>query len=520
MTREELELQRSLRHDLRTPVNHIIGYSEMLLEEAEDAGQAYYVPDLQRIREAGKQVLTLINDHLDPRKTEEHSADLELMLQELRTPLNAIIGYSEMLQEEAAEQGQEHFVPDLRRIQTAAGRLFALTSDSLDFSKLGTGKLDPQVASSHIPGGRPEGPRITLAHAAASVAGAQYGHGSLLVVDDNEGNRDMLSRRLQRQGYTVSVADNGRRALEMVQREQFDLVLLDIMMPEMSGYEVLEHLKADNTLRHIPVIVLSALDELDSVVTCIELGAEDYLPKPFDPVLLRARISASLEKKRLHDQEVLYLQQIEDEKRRSDNLLRVILPDKIVEELKATNTVRPRRHEGVAVLFADIVGFTPYCDRHEPQEVLPRLQHLVEAYEELVLRYHMQKIKTIGDAFMATAGLLETVERPVLNCVECGVEMIATAQRLPEPWNVRVGIHVGPVVAGVLGHSQYLFDLWGDTVNVAARLESIGTPGSITLSKTAWQQVSDRCYAEALGTVPVKGKGELEVFRFNGFKAG
>ena len=129
----------------------------------------------------------------------------------------------------------------------------------------------------------------------------------------------------------------------------------------------------------------------------------------------------------------------------------------------------------------------------------------------------MQKIKTIGDAFMATAGLLTTVECPVLNCVRCGVEMIATAQRLPQQWNVRVGIHVGPVMAGVLGRSQYLFDLWGDTVNVASRMEKLGAPGSITLSQPAWQQVADQCRGEALGAVQVKGKGELEIFRFKEF---
>ena len=138
-------------------------------------------------------------------------------------------------------------------------------------------------------------------------------HGRLLVVDDNEMNREILSRRLQLEGHTVAVAESGPQSLEMIEANSFDLVLLDIMMPEMDGYQVLERLKSDDVLRHIPVIMLSALDEIDSVVRCIELGAEDYLSKPFNPVLLRARIGACLEKKRLHDQERLYLQQIEDQ---------------------------------------------------------------------------------------------------------------------------------------------------------------------------------------------------------------
>ena len=123
-------------------------------------------------------------------------------------------------------------------------------------------------------------------------------------------NRDTLSRHLERQGHSVAVAENGRQALDMVSTHPFDLVLLDVMMPEMDGYRVLEHLKGDDAWRDIPVIMISALDEIDSVVRCIELGAEDYLPKPFDPVLLRARIGACLEKKRLRDQEVEYLRSV------------------------------------------------------------------------------------------------------------------------------------------------------------------------------------------------------------------
>ncbi len=137
--------------------------------------------------------------------------------------------------------------------------------------------------------------------------------GFVLVVDDNEANRDVLSRRLKRQGHTVAVAENGVQALEMMRTQAFDLILLDIMMPEMNGYQVLEELKADKTLRHIPVIMISALDDIDSVVRCIELGAEDYLYKPFNPVLLKARVSASLEKKWLRDQEQAYVQAVKRE---------------------------------------------------------------------------------------------------------------------------------------------------------------------------------------------------------------
>ena len=174
------------------------------------------------------------------------------------------------------------------------------------------------------------------------------------------------------------------RALDALHAERFDLMLLDIQMPELNGYEVLEQLKADPALRDIPVIVLSASDETERVARCIEMGAEDYLPKPFDPVLLQARIGASLEKKRLRDREVSYLRQIQEEKQRSDDLLHIILPHDVAEELKTTNAVKPRRFENVGVLFCDIVGFTAYCDQHAPEEILTHLQALVEAFERIV----------------------------------------------------------------------------------------------------------------------------------------
>jgi CheY-like chemotaxis protein len=342
--------------------------------------------------------------------------------------------------------------------------------------------------------------------------------GSLLVVDDDESNRDMLSRRLERLGYTVSTAEHGRAALDRLAAEPFDLVLLDVQMPELDGYDVLRIMRADERLRNLPVIVLSASDEVASAVRCIGLGAEDYLPKPFDPVLLKARISASLEKKRLRDREASYLAQIEAERRRSEELLHVILPAEVVAELKLTDEVQPRRHDNVAVLFCDIVGFTSYCDRREPHEVIPSLQRLVEAYEAIALRHDLQKIKTIGDSFMAAAGLLRPLEAPVERCARAGLEMIGAARALEEGWEVRVGIHVGPVIAGILCRRQYLFDLFGDTVNTAARVESHGLPGTVTLSEAAWRQVAGRGAGASLGLVEVKGKGSLELFRFDGFR--
>jgi two-component system, sensor histidine kinase ChiS len=221
------------------------------------------------------------------------------LIHDLRTPLNLIIGYSEMLIEQAQEQGQHDFVPDLQKTHAAGKQLLALINDNFHpicaFERPAgiiatfreqTTAIEKEPASEAFSG-----------YAVPGKAASGGTQGALLVVDDVEANRDVLSRRLERQGYTVSIAVNGRQALEMLRATTFDLVLLDIIMPEMDGYEVLQRLKADEALRHIPVIMISALNELDSAVRCIEMGAEDYLPKPFNPVLLKARIGACLEKK-------------------------------------------------------------------------------------------------------------------------------------------------------------------------------------------------------------------------------
>ncbi len=335
---------------------------------------------------------------------------------------------------------------------------------------------------------------------------------AILVVDDNENNRYTLTRRLEREGYdNLGSAENGRQALEVLAERRIDLVLLDIMMPEMNGYQVLEAMKSDMALRHIPVIVISAIDDLDSVARCIELGAEDYLPKPFNTVLLRARVGASLEKKKLRDQEASYVDRLQGEKKRADDLLRAILPPGAVRELKTTNEVKSRRYDDVAVLFCDVVGFTRYCDQHPPEQVVSELQTLVAAFEEIAARHGMEKIKTIGDAFLATAGLLTTVDEPLLTSVRCGLDMVAAAPTLEPHWEVRVGIHQGPVVAGIMGRRQYLFDLWGDTVNIAARILGQAAPGSVVVSGPVWIQLRNLCKGKSLGMVELKGKGSFEL---------
>jgi CheY-like chemotaxis protein len=338
--------------------------------------------------------------------------------------------------------------------------------------------------------------------------------GNLLVVDDTIDNRELLQVLLGQQGHQVTTAASGPEALELLARKPFDLILLDVMMPVMDGFAVLERLKAHEEWRHIPVLMVSALDRLDAVVNCIAQGAEDYLIKPFNELLLRARVGACLEKKRLRDREREHLERI-------DRLLRAIFPEEVLPELTREGTIRPRRYEKVGVCFVDVVGFTTFCDQHsdQPEYVAGLLKWYVGEFERVAREHRVQKIKTIGDAFMMASGLPQAVDNPVLQLVRCAWDLLAAIRQGPASWQVRVGIHVGPVVAGTLGEQQYSFDLWGATVNIAARMESSGRPGLITLSDTAWQDVAELCRGEPRD-VAVRGVGMMIVWDVTGFRDG
>jgi len=343
---------------------------------------------------------------------------------------------------------------------------------------------------------------------------------TVLVVDDNEDIRTMLKVRLERQGHTVRTAANGRLALESLAQQSADLILLDIMMPEMNGFEVLQRLKADDRLRHIPVIVLSAMDDIDSVVKCIQLGAEDHLSKPFNRVLLKARIEASLQKKRFRDQEQAYLSQIQAEREKSERLLLNILPAPVAERLKGGEQTIADYFDEVTILFADMVGFTEIAGHIPPPELVNMLSRIFSTFDSLVEKHGLEKIKTIGDAYMAAGGLPTPRPDHAEAIADLALDMqaaVATMRDdLAHPLRIRIGIHSGPVVAGVIGTKKFAYDLWGDTVNVASRMESQGNPQSIQLSEATARLLGAPYLLQEKGVVPIKGKGEMVTYLLAG----
>jgi adenylate cyclase len=492
------------RHDLRTPINHILGYGEMLMEDAADQGQKEFIPDLQQILDDGKIALALINGAMCPATNEVSELELRAMCDALVSPMNQIVERIARI-EEGLRSG------DTVKIRTAAERLLTMAADLL------------------VPGGRAEILKTTGQEACPTgvvVKLKPAGQAHLLVVDDIEANRDMLGKRCEREGYRVSSAENGRQALEMARAESFDLVLLDIMMPEIDGFQVLSHMKADPALCDIPVIMISALDEIKSVVRCIEMGAEDFLSKPFDPVLLRARIGASIEKKRLRDEQKRKtaeleraIEEAETQRRESESLLRNILPASIADELRARGEVEPRYFEDVTILFSDFVGFTHATESLAAEDLVNLLHSYFTAFDRICGRYGLEKLTTIGDSYMLAGGLPERNPSHPVDAVMAAFEMVRVIEEMssPEaPWKVRIGIHTGPVIAGVVGIKKFAFDIWGETVNFSSRMESSGAANRINLSTRTYSRVKDFFACEPRGQVTTKEGKSYEMFFANG----
>ena len=283
-----------IRHDLKTPVGHIMGYSEMIEEDVED-DLPEVVNDLRSIRSSGERILELINDHFGSAKQCANDIDLDLTGHLLRQQLNHVGGYCEMVEEVAEENGREELLPDLERIHSAAATLTTILEN------LQEGALTIEPADSDNAVRKEDKSEAPETGSMPSHFGALGEGGELLVVDDDPANLDLLSRRLTRQGYEVTTAGGGQEALDLLDQQDFDLVILDMLMPGINGLQVLKQLKSDPERRTIPVIMISALDSTDRVVECIALGAEDYVFKPFNPILLKARVSAALEKSRLRE---------------------------------------------------------------------------------------------------------------------------------------------------------------------------------------------------------------------------
>ena len=287
-------------------------------------------------------------------------------------------------------------------------------------------------------------------------------------------------------------------------------------MPDLDGFQTLEFMKADPRLRHIPTIMLTALDDVESNVRCIEAGAEDYVAKPFNPVILRARISASLEKKRLRDQEQAYLAQLQVERSKSERLLLNVLPKAIAERLKSGQRTIVDSFIDSTVLFADIVGFTRIASKQSPHRTVQLLNEIFSSFDRIAEQLEVEKIKTIGDAYMMVSGVPVMRNDHAEACAHAAFEMLEAVRvfnrRHQLDWSIRIGLNSGPVVAGIIGTKKFSYDLWGDTVNIASRMESHGQPGRIQISEITMKLLGDKFEFDPLGKIELKNSSPVNAY--------
>lgn len=359
---------------------------------------------------------------------------------------------------------------------------------------------------------------------------------ALLVVDDNEDNRYTLSLQLNVQGYhNIAIATNGLEALSVLHSKPFDLVLLDIMMPELNGYEVLERMRSSPELRNIPVIMISAIGELDSVVRCIELGAEDYLPKPFEPTLLRARVYASLERKRLHDQVVAQAAELASqaaelatwnktlEQRVADQLgeiermgkLRRFLSPQVADLIVASGMekqLQSHRRE-ITALFCDLRGFTSFSETSDPEDVMMLLRDYHAAIGQIIIKYGATLEHFAGDGVMLIFNDPLPIDKPELQAVRMALEMRDAIETLTEKWRrlghdigFGIGISNGFATLGTIGFEGRLdYAAIGTVSNIASRLCDEAKPGQILISPRVLMAVEDTMKVEPVGELTLKG---------------
>lgn len=498
-----------VRHELRTPINAILGYSEMLLEEEPPEES---VADLEKIRSGGRQLLARVDAILDAGRIETEAAkDLESYAgqieADLRTPITSVVGYCEMLIESEAEAGRANMVSDLERILSAAHALLEMSGDIVGVARRSDAAARVADSSALTSG--------VLAKLRPVESGDADGEGSLLVVDDNATNRDLLTRQLARHGYVVATAANGREAIEQMRRQPFDLVLLDVIMPEMDGVEALRRMKADEQLRDTPVIMLSSLDEVDSAVRCLQLGAEEYLSKPIEGTLLEARIRANLEIRRLRARERSMRERLEMDESLIEDLLTAGLPSSMLERIRAGTTPIIESWPSAAVLCA-VLDPVPF-GAGAVDEYVSFLAEAADEFHELADSIEGVDARLVGRPGLVAA-IFDPVDpegrpaAPLVDLADAFLDSLAAAD--PEaPGLLRLGIHAGQLVGSLFGAPRPRFELWGEGVDTARAVAELAEPGATLVTPPARTLLGDSARLDGIGVHDVNGRGSMRLYR-------
>ena len=514
---------RNIKHDLINPINAMIGYSELILDTLDEAGDRALERDIQSIYRSSTAILTTIQELFSDKTKTGDDIDSVILNEDLhysiRTPLSSIIGMSELILEDTATVADldlQDIQDSVSKINQAGKRLLRLINDLSKYSDLSNGDLMESYYTD-------------LYLKESSIRNFQFNTevkipakiGTILIVDDELANLDIIDKILQQSNHKTFTAKSGVEALKILEKElaKIDLILLDLIMPEVNGMDLLKKLKDNNNTYHIPVIMLSALDEIDTIVECISMGADDFLIKPVNRILLNARLNNALEKKYFHDKEIKYQKQIKIEQEKSDKLLLNILPESIAKRLKNGESLIADDFEDSTVLFADLAGFTKLSSTISATDVVMQLNSIFSLFDGLLIKYSLEKIKTIGDCYMLVGGLPKPDKNHADSVARMALEMLETIKQIntktDQSLKVRIGISSGPVAAGVIGKEKFIYDLWGDTVNVASRMETFGSNSKIHVSSNTYLQLKDYYSFTKRDKINIPGKGTMQTYFLN-----
>ncbi len=331
----------------------------------------------------------------------------------------------------------------------------------------------------------------------------------ILIVDDIEENLKVLTETLTQEGFYPLQAKSGERAIKIAMKAKPDLILLDIQMPGMDGFETIEKLKNMPEVADIPVIFISALNQIEDKVKGFTSGAVDYVSKPFQKEEVIARVTTHLKLRQAQ-------RDIEIEREKSEKLIRNVLPEAVALELKEKGESEPQKFSDVSILFTDFVQFTKSSSALDPITLIQELNDMYSTFDNIMEKYECKRIKTIGDSYLAVCGMPIPKDDHARRLCSAALEIIDYLEKRNQEeeliWGVRTGIHSGELVGGIVGQKKYLYDIFGDSVNIASRMESNSKSMSLNISEATYNQVKNDFNFVKRDPLEVKGKGLTNMY--------
>ena len=520
-------LLSNIRHDLINPINAILGYSELIIDYLDGEANGQFISDIKKIHESGSLLFKNINTYFtnnneNPSKYIGEIINISELQFAIRTPISTIIGLTELLREDTGNNTSSYrkdINESLEKIYTA-GKLLIIQIN--EFKKYSNNTAEEFIK--HYKSDLYLNASSLKLYKNIEKIDFPIEVGNILIIDDDKSNIELLDKIISKSMHKTHCVESANDALDILKNPKIniDIILLDLIMPEMNGLELLQIIKADHALNHIPVIMLSGMDELKSTAECISNGADDFLFKPISKVLLNARIKNALDKKFFHDKEIKYQEQIKIEQEKSDKLLLNILPKSIAERLKNGESLIADDFEESTVLFADLAGFTKLSSTISATDVVIQLNSIFSLFDGLLIKYSLEKIKTIGDCYMLAGGLPKPDENHADSVARMALEMLEIIEQIntktDQSLKVRIGMNSGPVAAGVIGKEKFIYDLWGDTVNVASRMETFGSNSKIHVASSTYLQLKNYYNFTKRDEINIPGKGLMQTYFLNSRK--